>query len=196
MCLPARSWDKLRSFVAKGGKLIVEGLSGYYDEDMRCRFQTGFPLQDVWGGCLQESKCTPGDFPMTLDGQTLPVHLWAGFIHPGGVTTLRNRYGKGEVYWVPSCIGLGARRATDYGPLSRLLLPEMAALPAIRLTRGHAGVLVQRFRADGKEGALLINKSGRAQEVSFTRPGARVLYSSKKNSGPALEPEECRILLW
>ena len=193
VCLPSRSWEALRQFVAKGGKLIAEGLTGYYDEDMRCRFQTGFPLEDVFGGCLEESKCTPGDF--TLEGG-LPVHLWASTIHPGSVTSLHHNYGKGQVFWLPSCIGLGARRAADYGPLAQTLLPELAALPEIRLQQALPGVLVQRFRAGGREGALVVNKSTVAVTPVFTRKGAQTLYSSKQNSGPAVEPEECRILLW
>lgn len=199
VCLPSRSWEPLRQFVKKGGKLIVEGLTGYYDEDMRCLFQTGFPLEDVFGGCLQESKCTPGDF--TLDNG-LRVHLWESFIHPSGgsagsgVSSLRHNYGRGQVFWLPSCIGLGARRAEDYSSLAELLLPEIAAIPFITLQKNCKGILVQRFRADGREGALVINKCGERQQPFFSRSGATVLYSSKQNSGPWMEPEECRILLW
>ncbi|MBO4633935.1 MAG: beta-galactosidase [Bacteroidales bacterium] len=196
VCLPKRSWEALRNFVKKGGKLIVEGLTGYYDEDIRCRFQTGFPLEDVFGGCLEESKCSPGDFSMEVNGITLPVHLWQSFIHPGSVTSLHNRFGQGEVFWLPSCVGIGARRAADYSMLAQVLLPEMASLPAVRLTETTPGLMVQRFRAGGKEAALLINKSGKAITPAFTRSGARILYSSKQNSGPAVEPEECRILIW
>lgn len=193
VCLPRRSWEPLRRFVAKGGKLIVEGLTGYYDEDMRCRFQTGFPLEDVFGGCLEEVKCTPGDFAWD---NGLKVHLWQGFICPGSVTSLHHGYGDGEVFWIPSCISLGARRTADYAPLADLLLPEMAALPEITLDGGCKGVMVQRFRAGGREAALVINKSGKRQRPRFSKPGATLLYSSKQKTGPSMEPEECRILLW
>ena len=193
VCLPERSWEPLRQFVAKGGKLIVEGLTGYYDDDMRCRFQTGFPLEDVFGGCLEEVKCTPGDF--TLEGG-LHVHLWTSTIHPGSVTSLRHGFGEGEVFWIPSCIGIGARRAADYTALADYLLPEMASLPEITIEGGCKGILVQRFRAGGREGALVINKSGRRQSPRFSKPGATILYSSKQKSGSSMEPEECRILLW
>ena len=206
VCLPSESWEPLRSFVRKGGKLIVEGLSGWYDENMRCRFQTGFPLEDVFGGCLQESKCTPGDFTMEIGGQALPAHLWKSFILPRGgepvsleaegVTALRNRFGSGEVLWIPSCIALGARRASDYAALSALLLPELAQLPEIRLTQPCPGVTVQHFRSGDKEAALFINKSKGNVTPAFTRPNATVLYSSKNNFDFFLAPEECKILFW
>lgn len=210
VCLPSRSWEALRSFVQKGGKLIVEGLTGWYDEDMRCRFQTGFPLEDVFSGCLQESKCTPGDFTMEIGGRTLPAHLWKSFILPKGgepvsleaegVTALRNRFGDGEVFWIPSCISLGARRAADYTALAATLLPELATLPEIRLSQACPGVMVQHFRADGKAAALVINKSGEGRTLRFTQEPARLVHSTKKAELKAgslqLCPEECAIVCW
>lgn len=210
VCLPSRSWEALRNFVRKGGKLIVEGLTGYYDEDMRCRFQTGFPLADVFGGCLMESKCSPGDFTLTLEDRTLPVHLWKSFIHPEGgktlareaegITAIRNNFGQGEVFWLPSCISLGARRAADYTALAATLLPELATLPEIRLSQACPGVMVQHFRADGKAAALVINKSGEGRTLRFTREPARLVHSTKKAELKAgslqLCPEECAIVCW
>lgn len=210
VCLPSRSWKALRNFVQKGGKLIVEGLTGWYDEDMRCRFQTGFPLEDVFGGCLQESKCTAGDFTLQLGEKTLPAHLWKSFIYPSGgdalsrenegITALRNRFGDGEVLWIPSCIALGARRAADYGALAACLLPELASQPEIRLTEACPGVMVQRFRSGDKEAALVINKSGAAQTVIFTKQPAALVHATKKAElsadGLKLCPEECAILCW
>ncbi|MBO4447795.1 MAG: beta-galactosidase [Bacteroidales bacterium] len=210
VCLPSESWEPLRSFVRKGGKLIVEGLTGWYDENMRCRFQTGFPLEDVFGGCLQESKCTPGDFTMEIGGKVLPVHLWKSFILPKGgepvsleaegVTALRNRFGGGEVLWIPSCIAIGARRASDYIALSALLLPELAQLPVIRLAQPCPGVMVQRFHSGDREAALVINKSGKTQIVSFSIPAVSLIYADKKAElkvgSLQLCPEECAIVCW
>ena len=210
VCLPSRSWEALRSFVRKGGKLIVEGLTGWYDEDMRCRFQTGFPLEDVFGGCLRESKCTPGDFTMEIGGRSLPAHLWKSFIHPAGgeaiarenegISALRNRFGAGEVLWIPSCIGLGARRAADYGALASLLLPELATLPEIRLSEACPGILVQHFRVGEKPAALVINKSVAPQTVVFTKGPATLVHATKKAELKAgslqLCPEECAIVGW
>lgn len=210
VCLPSRSWEALRHFVRKGGKLIIEGLTGYYDDDMRCRFQTGFPLEDVFGGCLEEVKCQPGDFSLHLGDRTLPVHLWKSFIHPTGgeilareaegVTALRHPYGQGEVFWLPSCVSLGARRAGDYRALAATLLPELATLPEIRFSEACPGVMALRFRADGKAAALLINKSGDAKTLRFTREPATLVHATKKAELKAgslqLCPEECAIVCW
>lgn len=210
VCLPSHSWEALRNFVRKGGKLIVEGLTGWYDDDMRCRFQTGFPLEDVFGGCLAECKCTPGDFTLQLGTNTLPAHLWKSFIHPTGgeilareaegVTALRHPYGQGEVFWLPSCVSLGARRAGDYRALAATLLPELAELPDIRLAEACPGVLMQRFRSGGKAAALIVNKSGSPQTLRFTRQPAVLVHATKKAELKAgslqLCPEECAIVCW
>ena len=44
LALPSRDWPRLSRFVERGGKLIVEGATGYFDEHQVCVMQTGFPL--------------------------------------------------------------------------------------------------------------------------------------------------------
>ena len=62
LALPSKQWENIRNFVNRGGKLIVEGLTGFYDENMFALHHTGFPLYDVFGGTLKEVKTTAGDF--------------------------------------------------------------------------------------------------------------------------------------
>lgn len=176
ICLPSMLTPLLRNFVSRGGKLIVEGLSGWYDENMRCTFQTGFDLEDVFGGNLLESKCTPGDFEISVEGTRVKVHLWEGFFEKEN-RSLRNSYGKGQVLWIPSCIGLGARRSGDYSALESLILPELASAPSVR--RARSGITVLNFNSASKTGSLVINKSGRKARVRLANRPQGIVYSAK-----------------
>jgi beta-galactosidase len=82
--LPSYYWDRIRAFVRGGGKLIVTGLSGFYDENMRCLFMGGFPLADCFGGNVAEFKVVAPrfDLPLSDPALTLPAHLWRGTLAP------------------------------------------------------------------------------------------------------------------
>ncbi len=54
--LQSSSWPQIRAFVRNGGRLIVTGLSGFYDENMYCLFMNGFPLAECFGAELREFK--------------------------------------------------------------------------------------------------------------------------------------------
>jgi len=96
-------------------------------------FNTGFPLQDVFGGSLKEVKSAPGDFNLDVLNK-MPVHLWKGYIYNISgeviskenelITGIRNKYGNGEVIWIPSLLGLGAWRTGNSQSLSELLMND------------------------------------------------------------------------
>ncbi|MFW6300559.1 MAG: beta-galactosidase, partial [Oceanicaulis sp.] len=108
----------LATFVDRGGRLIVDGLSAYYDEYAHCTMQTGFLLADLLGGSVRDVLHVADDFLVGTDLGDVHAHLWRGEIEPSGGTpmgggrgttlALRNRHGAGETIWVPSCLGLGA----------------------------------------------------------------------------------------
>ncbi len=54
--LSSESINLMEEYVRSGGKLIVTGMTGYFDEYMRCRFVTGFPLRECFGGTVKEFK--------------------------------------------------------------------------------------------------------------------------------------------
>lgn len=56
VALPSEFRPRIESFVRNGGKLIVTGLSGFYDENMRCLFMNGFPLKSCFGAEVSEFK--------------------------------------------------------------------------------------------------------------------------------------------
>lgn len=208
--LPSSQWEHLRQFVKKGGKLIVEGLTSFYDENMLCLFQTGFPLQDVFGGSLQETKCIPGDFTMQFGSDKVNTHLWKGYIYNqkgkiianegNKITATRHQFGNGEVVWIPSLVGLGGRRIGNYHPLSNFILKEIQELSNHRFTRNYPGIYMQSFNSGKNNYSLVINKSGAQKNVELKAPASKLIYSDKNGhlsrTMLTIHPEECMIIQW
>lgn len=216
VALPSYRWDDIRGFVERGGKLLVEGLTGFYDEYMQCLPNTGFPLADVFGGELREVECQPGDDLRSLPGG-MPLHLWKGTVHVltgislwgGGrdVTALRNVYGRGSVVWVPSLVGLGAVRTQEKAPLADFLRRELAAgvtRSAFSFGKHHPGVLMQTLRRGDEYVTVLINKSAAKQQVSLMLSDGRLkpelLFPAEgpgvRNRTVALDPEATVVIKW
>ena len=208
--LPSRHWDALRNFVARGGKLIVEGLTGFYDENMLSLFSTRFPLEDVFGGTIREIKCIPGDFEMQMNG-VLPVHLWKGYIcnrdgvpiatEADAVTCLRHAFGKGEVIWMPSLLGLGARRSGNGKPLSEFLMAELKPQLPVRLKQYERGVFLQTAIGGDAVFSVLINKNGTPRTLQFeTACIPEVIFADKpmrlRGRRLTVEPEGTVVLKW
>lgn len=209
--LPSWQWDNIRNFVKKGGKLFVEGLTGFYDENMLSLFNTGFPLQDVFGGTIREIKCIPGDFEMTVE-YPLIAHLWKGYIHDTGgqvlstendyVTATRNRFGKGETVWIPSLMGLGARRTGNGEDLSKLLLGELNPQVPVRFDHYEKGMFMQTMYNGKSYLAVVINKSGKKKDVKIHAPGLKAKIVFPDNAGKitdnqlTIHPEETIVLEW
>lgn len=147
IAVPASVRDRLRDFVDRGGRLIVDGLTSYFDEHAHCVMMTGFPFADLFGGRVEEVTHVGDRFDVTVstesasaaaERRTVPAHLWKGSIRVEGgraiavdsppdpdggavrsVLGLSHRFGLGETIWIPSCLGLGARVA-GVAPLASL----------------------------------------------------------------------------
>jgi len=214
--VPSLYWKSLENFVQKGGLLIVEGLTAFYDENMLSLNGTGFPLRDVFGGELSEVRCIPGDFDMTIGGIKMPVHLWKGYIHNltgtqiavenEHITAIENNYGKGKVVWTPSLIGLGAWRSKNKSPFSDFLrqeLPEQIKQFPFTFKSRQDGMMMQTLKSGKKYLTVIINKSGQTKTVELTNQYSltpKVLFSEKNTeiSGNYLtiENEGTAVIEW
>ena len=158
--IPRRYYDLLREFVGRGGKLFIEGLSFWYDENMFSVFGVDFPLADVFGGTLQEAFCTPGDYTVPVEGCDFPVHLWDAVL-TGDKRILRHSYGRGSVTWLPSMVSLGAIRSGNKEPLSNLLSAELKSIaPAfpIRFAHRYDGVSLH-LMSSGRSYIAIVSSS-------------------------------------
>lgn len=218
IAIPSRYWQNLEHFVRVGGKLIVDGLTAYYDENAQCIMQTGFPLRNLLGGCVKEFKLEGNLFDVTLSSPllTLPGHCWRGTLqnnfgkvvgeHDGEVIGIRNSFGQGETFWVPSLLGLGSR-LKDNAPLAALLTDEaaksLAGVP-ISFRQRQPEMLMKTLRTDTGYLTVLINKGNKQDEVHLEvgnqlRP--TILFANKGGSLKSefvlnIYPEETVVINW
>lgn len=192
VAVPTYRMADLRRFVERGGKLIVEGLTGFFDENLTSLNNVGRPLADLFGGVLAEVKATPGDFRMQLPADA-PVHLWKGIVsnhnsgkvlsrdEKGAVTSLKHRYGKGEVVWFPSLLSLGARRSGEYAPFASWLKQECGVSVPVFLDECDPEVMMTLMETPGEYVAVLVNKSAAGKSVSLhgVASDGRILFSDK-----------------
>jgi beta-galactosidase len=220
--LPSRYWPQLENFVGGGGKLIVDGLTAYYDEHAHCIMKTGFPLAELFGARVREFKLIGDLFPLNLDtlDLALPAHCWRGTLQCTGATPVgfagdqviaaRHSYGLGEVLWLPSLIGLGGRLGGDES-LSRLLAHEVRqSLPALpfRFAQHRPGLLLRSLDCEGSYITVLINKGKKHVQVSLILSDQisknlqpEILFSDRGGTISRinqfhLPPEETLVVRW
>jgi len=216
IAVPSRDWPRLLRFVERGGKLIVEGATGYFDEHQVCVMLTGFPLADLLGGNISEFKALGERFDVALkEGPALPAHLWRGTIKNAGGTPLaaeggevfatRHAFGRGETLWIPSLIGMGAWQR-DNAALAQVARREtlgvIAEPPVLFKKQAHLALL-RTLAADDGFVTVMINKNGTAQKIPLVvKKGLvpSVLFADKGGrisaSSVTLAPEETLVARW
>ena len=209
--LPSAYWENIRQFVEKGGKLFAEGITGFYDENMLSLFNTGFPLEDVFGGALEEVECISGDFTINVK-QDLPAHLWKAYIRNTSGTILSkedeqviattNKFGKGKVVWIPSLLGLGAWRTGESQALSDLLLEELQPVVPICFEKHEKGIFMQTMKIGKEYLSVVVNKSKEKRTLKIQAPNlaAKIIFPDKadkiSNNQLSIYPEETIVLRW
>ncbi len=216
LCIASNYWEKIRHFVKSGGKLIVDGLTFFFDENHFSVMQTGFPLQDVMGGALAEVVTTPGDFSLKIGSENLPAHLFKGFLNKttgkvlanegDTVIAMTNRFGKGTTTWIPSMLGLGAKRV-DNMPLSRFLKSELSetinSFP-VHFEKPQKGVQMRTMISGSEIITIIINKSPETKTIpifvknSNAKPTVLVASKGGSISGKTvrIKSEETMVIEW
>ena len=215
--MPDAYAEKLESFVSKGGKLIVDGLTAFYDENLHCTMKTGFIYENLFGGNISEFKLIDNLFATYIDGNNLPTHLWQGYIvaikgqsfsNPDGKSiAIRNKIGQGEVFWIPSLIGLGSRLQMDYSSLAVLLNKEVKVSIAnspIKFETLQSHVLMKTMHSGISLVTVIVNKSigVKTIAISLSNPKLKptVLFANLQGtvSGKivSIQPEETMVIEW
>jgi beta-galactosidase len=136
LSLSMKDIKHIERFVGNGNKVIATGLTGLYDENEKSWVvNRQFPLKNVFGGSYKEIFMGTDDIKIDIDGykDPFPVQLWYTQVFPGTGKVIgmynnkeiavRNNYGKGNVLWFPSMIGIGAW-TENIKPLSEFLKME------------------------------------------------------------------------
>ncbi len=219
VAIPSVYWKALEAFVSKGGKLLVDGLTGYYDEKAICIMKTGFPFEKLFGGVITEFKVAGNLFTIKLadPALALPAHLWLGTIQPSTskpigtisneVVATRNDFGKGQVVWIPSLIGLGSRISKDYSKLTDLLNNEakqsITSVP-FKFKARQAGMLMKTLKSGNAYLTIIINKSTVHKNLMLTINNEKlkpeIIFTNKQGKvsgkGIQIHPEETMVIQW
>jgi len=184
--IPSKYWKPLINFVSCGGKLIVDGLTAYYDENAYCILGTAFPFETCFGASVNEFRLVEELFDLTLKDINLKLsaHLWRGSLklfsaieitsHDDSFSNqiygCRNKYGAGEVVYIPSLVGLGSRINRNYLNLCSFLRNELGdiinKLP-ISFANHQPGMLLKLIQNGDTYLSVIVNKSGSDQIIKM-----------------------------
>jgi len=214
--IPEADYKKLEHFVACGGKLIVDGLSFYYTEDMQCAFIPQFKLAELLGGTISEFICSENLFKLKIGNSYLPAHLWQGLIEnkssevlgisQGKATAIRNHYKEGEVLWIPSPIGLGSFVSGDGSGITRLMADELKEQEAnfpIRFASPQTSIIMKTLQSGSSYITIIVNKSDEKRDILLQTNkslSSKILYANKagmvKGKTVYISPEETIVVQW
>jgi beta-galactosidase len=191
IAIPANAITLLESFVAKGGKLFVDGLTGYFDENVHNWMLTGFPLANLFGGEISEFKYLPETEKISLGSSEIPISHWKGFVRPNKKSTVlavesdnifavRSHYGKGNVVWIPSLAGIPAWDNTQ--PLATFLSREFyIQQQQVSFDGWHENVLMKSLENDNSTITIIVNKCENSKTIKVNlqskREKSKVLFS-------------------
>jgi beta-galactosidase len=218
LSIPTEFKDKLNTFVENGNKLIVTGLSGFYDENMHNVYMSSDPYRKLFGATLEEFKFVGDSFALDLtDPQVqLPAHLVKGIIKTDkakvigtlndDVIAVRNQYGKGEVVWIPSLIGLGSwqKDNTSFAAFIKKETKEVAQQLPFKLSEHSKHIMLKTMEADGNYLTILVNMKDENKSIALEKKvnkKARLIFGGKLIENVDirnihLAPQETVVILW
>ncbi len=216
VAIPRDYNEKLIGFVAKGGRLIMDGLSDYYDENAICQWMHVHPLAQILGGSIKEYKMRDDLFPIKFSDPNLSLsaHLWQGSIERStgvpisgdshSVYAVKNNFGKGMVVWVPTPLGLGAWVSKNFEDLSQFILHYVfIGKNSLRFEYYQKGLLMKTVKAGNATLTMIVNKSPDNREVQIInneKLHPEVIFSNKggmvKSDVVKIASEETLIVVW
>jgi beta-galactosidase len=215
--LPSVHVKSFEHFVDRGGKLIVDALTAYFDENMHNTMITGFDYEKLFGGNVSEFKFQDNIFSLSIDETVLSAHAWKGFVAPTSGTAIknstgenigiRNRFGKGEVVWIPSMLGLGSRIGHSYSGLCTFLEKEAGTSirnQPVKFSMPVKNTLMKTLKSGDSIITIIINKDKEAQtivlEFNQEMEVQKILSADSRvkisDHSMTLNPEETLVVLW
>ncbi|GAB1415433.1 hypothetical protein MASR2M117_08390 [Paludibacter sp.] len=215
VALPSKHWINLENYVKKGGTLIVEGMTAYYDENAVCIMNDYFPLKNLFGGDLSEFKFVGNLFDTNVAGKPMKAHLWEGFIKPGTgqvisskdnmPTAIANSFGDGKVIWIPSLISMGAKISNEYEPLLGTMPDKLAKKERFKFRNFYEGALMKTLQSGNRIISVVISQNTETQSIELdgfdNYKLEKILYQNKngyinKNKTVTINPQETIVIIW
>lgn len=179
IALPSSYSSKLEHFVSNGGKLIIDGLTAFFDENLHNTMKTGSAFEKLLGGKISEFKVISNIFDLQIEEDTLSAHLWQGTINAKSskilstnnsneVIATLNNFGKGKVIWIPSLVGLGSRISKNYSSLIDFLEKgiDLKNSP-FYFQNMQSGMLMKTMISGDKYITIIANNSDSSKTVSL-----------------------------
>ena len=216
LALPEDAAVRLEHFVRNGGALIVDGLTGFYNEHAVAYSLIGNPLRNLLGGGVLEYKVEGEKVPLVLNsnGLQLPGHAWRGYLQAlqgkaiagnrKQVFALQHSLGSGKVVWLPSLVGLGSRMYGNraLGVFLNAFFQQMKVSTSVAFAGHYPGLQLHTLKAGEGWITISINKSGLKATPKLLLPaGAKpqVLFGKSLAVKPGqitLQPEETLVVYW
>ena len=167
IALPRSAKANLKTFVERGGTLIVEGMTSYFDENLHCMMMSDY-WADLFGGRVSEFQCLDPQYPLPNIHHPIPIHWQRGIIADTEAMSVTHAISRGKVVWLPSCIALGAWDTDDYRPLGEWLMSVCPSIDnCVRYDSNSTDILLRVLVNNKEVVVILINKSGSKKTVTL-----------------------------
>ena len=217
LSLPSKYAHALENFVKKGGTLLVDGLTAFFDENLHCTALSSFPFRSLFGGEISEYKLVDNVFNVELAKNEIPAHLWRGNIainksaktiseDQKEIYGVQNEYGKGKTIWVPSLMGLGSWITGNNAALSDWLKDYLPLeKQPVYFSLQMDDVLMRTMTSGEKLITILVNKSGEEKNIPLVfqnkELSPKLIFSNHKNkmmnkSSVNIKAEETLVIEW
>lgn len=216
--VPSSVVPRMVEFVKRGGKVILEGLVGFYNENEVCTSLGQFDLEPLVGGIYEDIRYreTPQYFNIEGVGELLG-HAWhpilratsptARVIGKGteGAVALHNKLGKGEVYWIAPSVSmsqLSKGESEELAHLANALLSEHLTKQPFRFAEHANGALLRVLRSGNEYVTIITNNLRTPCSLKLVAPKdmtATPIFGSAKlgKSGKlTLGDRETLVLRW
>ncbi len=218
LSIPSVFKDRIYTFVENGNKLIITGLSGLFDENMHNVYMSSDPYRKLFGATLKEYKFEGNYFNVQLtDPQTeLPSHFIKGIIKidkakvigtsNDDIIAVRNKYGKGEIVWIPSLIGLGSwqRNNTSFATFIKEEIGDVVKQLPFKLIEHSKNMLLKIMKSKDNYLTVLVNMKNENVNVGLEKnvnKTARLIFGGTLIKDINIEnikltPQETVVFLW
>jgi beta-galactosidase len=216
--VPSNIVPRMVEFAKRGGKIIIEGLTGFYNEEEICTPITNFDLEPLVGGVFEDIRYRETPQYFTIEGiGTILGHAWhpivratsptAQVIGAGkeGAVALHHKLGKGEVYWITPSVSmsqLAKEQSSDLSRIADALLADHLKRQPFRFAGFSEGALMRVLQSGNEYLTVLTNNTTEPCTLKVVAPKelrATPIFGSAKFSPSGkvtLGSRETLVLLW
>lgn len=171
--MPSTEISRIEAFVERGGKVIVEGLTGFYDENAVFTSLTKFGLEKLVGGVFEDIRMRELPLHFDINGTNgVQGHAWHPIVRATASTAkvvgtgaegnvaLHNKLGKGEVWWLAPSISMSCAARNNSADLAKVcstLLSEELAEQPFRFAGYSDGAIMRVLRSGNEYITVLTN---------------------------------------